>query len=1614
MAQQTLLWTVLPAGKRDGRWAVSIVVSPRLVPQTVAEARLGHAAWRDWADWPATLAQQAFQLEIGGASVGLRVVTAPALAPSTAVWQQLFFPALSVAPFKMLDVSQVNLRSYPLRPLLGFIRKHYQRLSAEAGGSEHPLLLPWRNADPLLKGMLGELGTRTVTQEHAGGSLERMAPGFARFHAEDRSGRRVHDRAVDSRVFNPQSRIKAPVRRPGRDEKLATFPLRALPPDWEDPALIRNGTIQVAPADREARAQLMEQFSGPAEYALWQADRFYHRVQPTAAQKAMRVPSYAGIAAAPEAPEFDFHQRIASYGDHPNLLRRLGLVIDCVLERNTALDALIAAGNGNAEGFMKLRITASGTRATAPDQFPSSAFRVRGGRFHMAARTPDHGGGMLRLQGANDRGNPASKFDVYQLDPDGTALKTGGFLLSAQNLVGRSLELGGDGGVTYTTGDRQPVTSLRSGGIGVSRHGRAGVVGMHAATAALNDQAIRTGGVKAAQVTLFAEDVLRGYRVDVRWRDRWHSLVQREGRYEALPRDGAPALPLGLPPDEGHVKGASTSSNDAGSADHYLHETLFRWTGWSLAAPRPGRHLRSRLVPGTQLQQEEVVDEADEAAPKGNGLSVQVQARRGTLPRLRFGHRYALRARLVDLAGNSLALEGDSAPADDEQSTEPLRYGRFEPVEPPALVLRRRLSEGESPERLVLRSDFDKNTGAYASSSQGGDLHAFYNHPDFDYGAVAERHLVPPKAAQQLCELHGMFDDAIGSTDPDAIKKAYAIAARESGSLMHPMPGAQIELVTPQRAEAVATVQGQLPKPPEQADDRVDRLSAGQYLIHREAQVPVPYLPDPACGGVSLYGVPGLVEWMKGKPIVELAPGFLGCVLDKGARAGFFAQKKDRFYLLLDVDADPGDDPGKRLEFDWPKDVRSLRIVADELPGEMAPPPCGAEFSKFVAPKWDFDKAELRVFVPKGFVVRMRYASFVHDRLVGQFALPAWQDDAAGRVRLAVEGMVGCNWMLTPWRPLTLVHATQHPVCPPRAVVPSVQRNVGWQHVDLLAREVWLHGPSTGHFEIVAEWQEWVDEPMNDTPAAPGPKRVTQHAVLTPIRLGENHPNVFRLVDAVAAQTEFKSSGGQTPPQIAAQRPAVPGNRHEFGDTKFRFVRYRLRATTRFREYLPPTLYADTERITRDGPVWETERMSIEPFDGLAADTDPGAPVRISPQGANAGTLVRASSPPDVPEVVYLVPTFRWNRPTARQSTRLGNGVRVYLERSWFSSGDGELLGVVIQGAGQSVEVTDAARLPFVSQWGADPLWDGTLPNLISDLTDFTAKVVSENVTLLELPQTPVHVVGHRVQFDATRRLWFADIEINPGSAYMPFVRLALVRYQPNALAGCKVSRVVLTDFAQLLPRRHARVTLGAGGVGEAAVFGPAPRRGPMRQVNSGGGTELGLVGATTAVLSGEDGRNRMELVLQQQPAGLATDLGWTDVRVLATARVGGDAATRDAAQRELPADVLLQQAAEQANVRTRGGQTLRFDRIEELAGTAILRPELGSGLVFAPDLNEPDIWRRSFTLGNLVVGRRHRLMLREFERYYTDRTVPVPGATDQRRRLVVEERLVFVEVFVL
>lgn len=50
--------------------------------------------------------------------------------------------------------------------------------------------------------------------------------------------------------------------------------------------------------------------------------------------------------------------------------------------------------------------------------------------------------------------------------------------------------------------------------------------------------------------------------------------------------------------------------------------------------------------------------------------------------------------------------------------------------------------------------------------------------------------------------------------------------------------------------------------------------------------------------------------------------------------------------------------------------------------------------------------------------------------------------------------------------------------------------------------------------------------------------------------------------------------------------------------------------------------------------------------------------------------------------------------------------------------------------------------------------------------------------------QPNVQALGYAPQYDETRQLWYADIAVDPGSAFWPFVRLVVARYQPDSVGG--------------------------------------------------------------------------------------------------------------------------------------------------------------------------------------------------------------------------------------
>ena len=270
---------------------------------------------------------------------------------------------------------------------------------------------------------------------------------------------------------------------------------------------------------------------------------------------------------------------------------------------------------------------------------------------------------------------------------------------------------------------------------------------------------------------------------------------------------------------------------------------------------------------------------------------------------------------------------------------------------------------------------------------------------------------------------------------------------------------------------------------------------------------------------------------------------------------------------------------------------------------------------------------------------------------------------------------------------------------------------------------------------------------------------------------------------------------------------------------------YTAVATTRFMEYFPDSLRSDSANFTRTSQ-----------------------PVTVS---------VHNSARPAAPKPLYVIPSFGWELTTEGAwtvSKRSGGGLRVYLDRPWFSSGEGELLAAVLWGCapppGASFlgwAVPDFLK-GYVTQWGKDPIWSAAAPpSQAVPLPKHFRKAVAvgTELTLDELsnnPFTPFTAVGHQVSYDDThnRRLWYCDIEMDMGEAYFPFVRLALARYQPQSVPGAHLSRVVLVDFVQLMPIDTTSVRLAINGL---TYGGPgAPVMTATLQTQPKGGGDLAWV----------------------------------------------------------------------------------------------------------------------------------------------------------------------------
>ncbi len=1128
-------------------------------------------------------------------------------------------------------------------------------------------------------------------------------------------------------------------------------------------------------------------------------------------------------------PRLDFHRILAMLADHPYLMRRLGLVMDY----EVAAADVLESGNFADSSFVQLDATdgwvgeVSGTKS-----FPRT--RLNAASFLAAPKDTKRlsVSGSLDLRSAY---NPTSGkgWQVISLDVEGTALKAMGLADSvarAASIVAK--EAPGNAPATVD------VPAPRSGGLSLVRAGRAlDVVADFKRSAALLEGASAPGGAADGSgdgVELYAEDLIRGWRVDV-WdsaEGKWRSITKRDQDYTVnlFPSSVSAQAVYSVPDNivdgwlpgerplyltEGVISLGVTASAEPGKtdADTFVQEQVLEWTGWSLVAPRPGRTLAATTN-----------QPVDQTTPYNEQLGLQIvtSVTPGSLPRLRYGRTYRFRLRSANLAGFGPSLQSTGSLLESAGTPSVAApYLRYEPVPPPTIVQTQRLARGESLTNLVIYSEDEFSPVAAAGRTS--------------------RHLLPPGANAHLVELHGSLDSLaptvaykllsdregaklIGDTDAPSWMsepgyQTYGFAAADPGSGSAQSP----------------VVDGDLPQPP--------------------------WLVDPAAYGLRIVG-PEM-----GTEATKYSRGALG----------------------------------------W-ADARSSQVTLSGL-GVNAPSALDLEDAALAGGVTTTRR--FRVRVAKGEQFTISLSSLLTPSFAGHFGIVHLLKtrtpvpvSLSSRVTRVVQGL---NRLVTPPTVLTVVHAVRKPLAEPRPLPISTFRQAGGTSASFGTR-VLCHPQSTSQLDLRLDWTEWNDRGPTVPVETPG-EGTTQPFIV-------NYPT----------------------PGVRPSFVALSGVSFEFGDTKHRWVRFRVTGTSRYAKYFTETVsyvlggLGSTLDFTTSAVQPLSERVVVKvtgavlsravdysinyatgtltmlsgAYLGKAVDID-FVPDTVTRQTTDANARYRhvpSTARPAPPVVRDVVPAFAdtgWAPVktgfllTGRRRTRKGRILRVYLERPWFSSGDDEMLAVLllpkplskaalkpgIVAAPPGTGLPKAPQQLYSSAWGRDPLRVGSPARTELNVANFPLAATSPShstkwVQGLSVPgtNTKVTAVPHAVKYDEEQQLWYSDIEVDLGDAYRPFIRLALARFQPYSLPDCFLSAPVLVDAAQLSPTRTLTVS-GLTSLRSVSVTGPmygSATTGVPRLA----GSVSGDVPQATVPPS-------FEITVQHRPASYASkddadSLGWEDI----------------------------------------------------------------------------------------------------------------------------------------
>ena len=554
---------------------------------------------------------------------------------------------------------------------------------------------------------------------------------------------------------------------------------------------------------------------------------------------------------------------------------------------------------------------------------------------------------------------------------------------------------------------------------------------------------------------------------------------------------------------------------------------------------------------------------------------------------------------------------------DDTTATPEFTYYRFEPIISPVLALRKEISHDTNPSEslrhIVIRS---------FNSTEDGDLS-----PTED---SAERHIAPPKISQLIAELHGMFDGRyknIMTTDNNNRKKSNfnLIANKDVGSL---------EVYPPIGNEANE-----------------------HYPVARSEKLVLPYLPDPLSYGASLWNLPGVENGNTSTNSNNVI--MVGEIneLQNGEHSITYSPISSE--NLTDIQANSVTKIGFGKPEDWP-DMLPFRIIVVEP----------RESNDNLNPNWDPVKRVLTVKLQKAERSKIKLSSYLkREDDLANIGVWNWYQNP-DRTDYKIHVLNGLHTIITPAIDITLVHAVQKPISFIKTseglkMVPEITKldivnesdQSGTTSLVRLKGEILVHRKSTSKVDLEATWSEPLDDGINEKPDKDGVNYValTKEYIL-PYGGDDIHP--------------FEDD-------------------QHFADAKHRLVSYKVIARSRFSDYfqIPSEIEADKKATFFTRESKKSVKIHI--------------PNRRKPKAL---------------EIAYAIPIHRWKEERNNDgqnsthiiSQRISAGLRVYLKRKWWDTGDKELLGVMLLNKNslqQDESITDEKFRKYVSIWGTDPLW---------------------------------------------------------------------------------------------------------------------------------------------------------------------------------------------------------------------------------------------------------------------------------------------------------------------